>query len=142
MFSSDDELKDHCCIIQKKLSSLDNIKLQYVRIIQDVKYNKNQLSNKIVSEATTAISDAFQMNLKLGYAIKHRLNSRFSNKQKEFLERIFTIGENDSSNKMSHAKVRLEMSKQFKFSETLKETQIKGSLANLIKKRKEAIKKL
>ena len=43
---------------------------------------------------------------------------------------------------MSHAKVRLEMSKQFKFSETLKETQIKGSLANLIKKRKEAIKKL
>ena len=40
---------------------------------------------------------------------------------------------------MSHAKVRLEMSKQFKFSETLKETQIKGSFANLIKKRKEAI---
>ena len=89
MFSSDDELKDHCCIIQKKLSSLDNIKLQYVRIIQDVKYNKNQLSNKIVSEATTAISDAFQMNLKLGYAIKHRLNSRFSNKQKRIFRKNF-----------------------------------------------------
>ena len=49
---------------------------------------------------------------------------------------MFTIGEKDTSKKMSAAKVRIEMAKQFKFSQTLKETQIKGFFASLIKKQK------
>ena len=76
------------------------------------------------------------MNLNLGYAIKYRANNRFSDKQKDFLLDMFNIGEKDSSKKMSPSKVRLEMAKKFKFSETLKETQIKGFFAYLIKKQK------
>jgi hypothetical protein len=49
---------------------------------------------------------------------------------------MFNIGEKDSSKKMSPSIVRLEMSKKFKFSETLKDTQIKSFLADLIKKNK------
>ena len=49
---------------------------------------------------------------------------------------MFNIGEKDSSKKMSPSVVRLEMSKKFKFSDTLKDTQIKSFFANLIKKNK------
>ena len=136
MFNNKNDLEDHCCIISKKISSLDKIKLQYIRIIEDIRYKNIEKSNEFISEVSKIINDTCNRNLNLGYAIKYRANNRFSEKQKEFLLEMFNIGEKDSSKKMSPSVVRLEMSKKFKFSDTLKDTQIKSFFANLIKKNK------
>ncbi len=43
MFDNKKDLDDHFCIISKKISSLDKIKLQYIRIFEDIRYNNIEI---------------------------------------------------------------------------------------------------
>ena len=76
VFNTEKGLIDHDCMISIRMPIIDKIKLQYAKLIEDVRSNFEIKSNTHVNNISI-INTEIDLHLKLGYATKHRSNNRF-----------------------------------------------------------------
>ena len=96
-------------------------------------------SNEVKNAKTYIITNDFKEILQQGFAIKIRESNRFTEKQKEYLKKLFNDGENDISKRARADAVERDMIREFSPDLVLEESQIQSYFSKLSSEKKRKI---